>query len=52
MAKLQNFPWPGNVRQLRAVLESAAVMADGESIDDAALPPSLDVDDLKTQAMV
>ena len=38
MAKLQNFPWPGNVRQLRAVPESAAVMADGETIDADALP--------------
>ena len=38
MAKLQNFPWPGNVRQLRAVLESAAVMSDGETIDADALP--------------
>ena len=38
LAKLQNFPWPGNVRQLRAVLESAAVMSDGETIDADALP--------------
>ena len=38
VAKLQAFPWPGNVRQLRAVLESAAVMSDGETIDADALP--------------
>ena len=36
--KLQEFPWPGNVRQLRAVLESAAVMSEGETIDADALP--------------
>jgi two-component system response regulator HydG len=36
--KLQAFPWPGNVRQLRAVLESTAVMSEGETIDADALP--------------
>ncbi len=65
MRKLQAYPWPGNVRQLRAVLESAAVMSDGEVIDAEALPlgasepvvsnvdlpPSLDVDVLETWAI-
>ena len=31
--KLQAYSWPGNVRQLRAVLESAAVMCEGDTID-------------------
>ncbi len=31
--KLNAYSWPGNVRQLRAILESAAVMADSEVID-------------------
>jgi DNA-binding NtrC family response regulator len=31
--KLLRAPWPGNVRQLRHVLESAAVLAEGDVID-------------------
>lgn len=38
MQKLQSYTWPGNVRQLRAVLESAAVMSDTEVLDAEALP--------------
>lgn len=65
--KLQAYAWPGNVRQLRAVLESAAVMCEGETIDAADLaitsvseavappnsemPSSLSIDDLETWAI-
>jgi len=38
--RLFAYHWPGNVRQLRAVLESTAVMSEGEVIDAAALPLS------------
>jgi Nif-specific regulatory protein len=38
MRKLQAHAWPGNVRQLRAAIESAAVMCEGETIDADALP--------------
>jgi Nif-specific regulatory protein len=38
MRELQAFHWPGNVRQLRAVLESAAVMSESDIIDTNALP--------------
>ncbi|MFO0851961.1 MAG: sigma 54-interacting transcriptional regulator [Gemmataceae bacterium] len=38
MRRLQAYHWPGNVRQLRAVLESAAVMSESEAIDADALP--------------
>ncbi|MGL6097660.1 MAG: sigma-54 interaction domain-containing protein, partial [Fimbriiglobus sp.] len=38
MRLLQGYGWPGNVRQLRAVLESAAVMSDSDIIDADALP--------------
>jgi two-component system response regulator HydG len=38
MRKLQAFAWPGNVRQLRAVLESAAVMSETDQIDADGLP--------------
>ena len=36
--KLFTFPWPGNVRQLRAVLESAAAMSESEVIEADTLP--------------
>ena len=36
-ARLQEYPWPGNVRQLRNVIDSAVVMADD---------PRIEVDDL------
>ncbi len=31
-AKLTNYPWPGNVRQLRNVIDSAVVLAQGDEI--------------------
>jgi DNA-binding NtrC family response regulator len=64
LRKLQSYSWPGNVRQLRAVLESAAVMSESEAIDapdlplgagadggGPELPPSLDIDELETWAI-
>lgn len=36
--KLFAYQWPGNVRQLRAILESGAVMAEGDVIDADLLP--------------
>ncbi|MCZ2344356.1 MAG: sigma 54-interacting transcriptional regulator [Bacteroidales bacterium] len=38
LRRLQSYSWPGNVRQLRAVLESAAVMSETEMIDVDSLP--------------
>lgn len=38
MRKLQAHAWPGNVRQLRAAIESAAVMCEGDTIEADALP--------------
>jgi Nif-specific regulatory protein len=38
LRKLQAHSWPGNVRQLRAAIESAAVMCEGETIDADAIP--------------
>lgn len=42
MQKLQSYAWPGNVRQLRAVLESAAVMSDSDVLESDVLPLSGD----------
>ena len=35
---LSRFPWPGNIRELRSVLGSACMMAEGELIDVRDLP--------------
>jgi Nif-specific regulatory protein len=38
MRKLQAYAWPGNVRQLRAAIENAAVMSELDTLDADALP--------------
>jgi len=38
MHKLQAYHWPGNVRQLRTVIENAAVMCETDTIDAEAIP--------------
>ena len=37
-ARMKTYPWPGNVRELENVIYEALVMADGEWVDEAALP--------------
>jgi len=36
--KLQAYAWPGNVRQLRAVIESTAVLSEGDLLDADSIP--------------
>jgi len=66
--KLFSYSWPGNVRQLRAILESGAVMTEGDVIDvdllplgpaqettttpTTDIPASLDIDDIETWAIL
>jgi DNA-binding NtrC family response regulator len=38
---LASFSWPGNIRQLENAIERAVVLADGESIGPADLPPEI-----------
>jgi DNA-binding NtrC family response regulator len=42
--KLLSYDWPGNVRQLRNIMDSAVLMAQGQRIDvsDVGLPGALD----------
>jgi DNA-binding NtrC family response regulator len=64
--KLMHFSWPGNVRQLKAMLENTAIMSDHDVIDidqlpmigssefdppKSEFPVSLDVDELETWAI-
>lgn len=39
LARLQQFPWPGNVRQLRNVMENLVLFSRGGEIDVDDLPP-------------
>jgi Nif-specific regulatory protein len=38
MRKLQAYHWPGNVRQLRAAIESCAVMSENDQLDADSIP--------------
>jgi PAS domain S-box-containing protein len=43
MAKLQNYPWPGNIRELRNVIERAVIVTQGSTLHL--------IDDLNSQAL-
>jgi Nif-specific regulatory protein len=63
LARLAGYSWPGNVRQLRSVLEIAIAMTDGDTIDVPELPlegsapstgdgpPSLDLETVEAWAI-
>jgi two-component system, NtrC family, response regulator HydG len=63
MTRLREYSWPGNVRQLRSVLETAVAMSDRDTIDADDLPlnpdrmkkseglPTLKLEDLEANAM-
>ena len=38
---MENYPWPGNVRQMLNVIERATIMADGNEITLDDLPPEI-----------
>jgi DNA-binding NtrC family response regulator len=38
---LENYPWPGNIRELRNVIERATILADGDFIEVKHLPATL-----------
>ena len=41
LAILRGYSWPGNVRQLRNVIESAVLLADGDTLLPCHLPPEV-----------
>lgn len=41
LAALENYRWPGNIRELQNAIERAVVLADGDAIQLADLPPEV-----------
>jgi transcriptional regulator with PAS, ATPase and Fis domain len=41
MYLLEHYPWPGNIRELRNVMERATILAEGDFIEAKHLPPVL-----------
>jgi DNA-binding NtrC family response regulator len=41
MYVLEHYPWPGNIRELRNVIERATILAESEFVEVKHLPPSL-----------
>jgi DNA-binding NtrC family response regulator len=41
MKALESYPWPGNVRQLRNVIEKTVILSGGETITVEDLPPEI-----------
>jgi DNA-binding NtrC family response regulator len=41
MAALERSPWPGNVRELENAIEHAVILAQGDTLEEADLPPSV-----------
>ena len=39
MYLLERYPWPGNIRELRNVIERATILAEGDFIEARHLPP-------------
>ena len=40
MYLLERYPWPGNIRELRNVIERATILAEGDFIEAKHLPPA------------
>jgi DNA-binding NtrC family response regulator len=41
MYLMERYPWPGNIRELRNVIERATILAEGDFIETRHLPPTL-----------
>ena len=40
MAALQRYPWPGNIRELRNVIERAVILSDSSTLRVPVTPPA------------
>jgi transcriptional regulator with PAS, ATPase and Fis domain len=52
LAKLEAYPWPGNIRELRNVLERACLLADGGVIRPEHLPENIAEDTMERPGVV
>ena len=41
MYLLERYPWPGNIRELRNVIERATILAEGDFVEQRHLPPTV-----------
>ena len=48
---MERYSWPGNIRELRNVIERATILSSGEEIDLIDLPPSLSENSNESPAM-
>ena len=48
LALLEQYHWPGNIRELRNVIERATILTPGEFIEAAQLPPELSTPQART----
>ncbi|MPW36449.1 sigma-54 dependent transcriptional regulator [Vibrio sp. B1Z05] len=50
-ARLKNYPWPGNVRQLQNIMRNVVVLNDGTKVEVSQLPPPLNTVSVNTTAV-
>jgi DNA-binding NtrC family response regulator len=41
MRQMENYAWPGNVREMRNIVERMAILCDGDQIETSHLPPEV-----------
>ena len=51
LSRLLTYPWPGNIRELENAIERAVLMADGDRIEPADLPPEIDPETEQVEAV-
>ncbi len=46
--KLEDYPWPGNIRELKNIIERAVILADTHILDETLLPYEIQQQQVKT----
>ncbi|MEG6522122.1 sigma 54-interacting transcriptional regulator [Desulfotomaculum sp. 1211_IL3151] len=49
MATLLAYPWPGNIRQLKNVIERMVILTEGDTVSEKSIPDSLKTGNLQEQ---